>query len=286
MQTVNNWDETALRSALDGCWGLFVNVDSDNPEENWKAGKTPTEFDMIKGILDAAAAAGVHHVVQASLPYASKLTGGKVPIVSFDDKARGAEYLLELASVNGGNKFETGTILNAAWFLENAFDPKYVAAFGGFAKRVDSEGFLTWKTPAMGNNPESVPWLAVADDYGDMVHGVFLDPQRWNGQYLDGVSESAGFADLTSAFQKVTGKKARFIALERGKLDAGGSETKTKEVNGLFDLMQALGGNFFQGRPTEHEPARVLKEAACTATGRRETLMGIENFFRKYAASE
>lgn len=66
----------------------------------------------------------------------------------------------------------------------------------------DSEGYLTWKTPSMGNDPESVPWLAVADDYGDFVHGVFLEPERWNGRYLHGVSESASFAGLTATFQK------------------------------------------------------------------------------------
>lgn len=54
----------------------------------------------------------------------------------------------------------------------------------------------------MGNDPESVPWLAVADDYGDFVHGVFLDPGRWDHQYIHGVSDSSSFADLTAIFQK------------------------------------------------------------------------------------
>ena len=112
------------------------------------------------------------------------------------DKAAISEYLLE------PGRFETASILSAGWFLENAFDPKYTAAFGGFATIPDAEGFLTYRVPAMGNDPESVPWLAVADDYGDFVHGVFLDPERWNRQYIHGVSESASFAELTAKFQK------------------------------------------------------------------------------------
>ena len=96
----------------------------------------------------------------------------------------------------------TATVVNAGWFLENAFDTKYVQSFGGFAKVVDQDGYLTWKTPPMGNDPEMVPWLAVADDYGDIVHGVLLDPETWNGQYIDAVSESMGFADMTSLFEK------------------------------------------------------------------------------------
>lgn len=98
-------------------------------------------------------------------------------------------------------KFKTATVLSAGWFMENAFDPKYNEAFGGFAMVKDSEGFLTWETPAMGNNPESVPFLAVADDYGDFVHGVFLDPERWNRKYLHGVSNSSSFSGMTATFQ-------------------------------------------------------------------------------------
>lgn len=115
------------------------------------------------------------------------------------DKARVSRYMMEAAA---SNKIQTATIVNAGWFLENAFDPKYVESFGGFAKLVDDEGYLTWKTPPMGNDPESVPWLAVADDFGDLVHGVFLEPEIWNNQYIDGVSESVGFSELTRKFQK------------------------------------------------------------------------------------
>lgn len=122
------------------------------------------------------------------------------------DKARISEYILEAAKQQ---KIETGTIVNAGWFLEDAFDPKYVESFGGFAKRVDDEGYLTWKTPRMGNEPESVPWLAAADDYGDLVHGVLLDPEEYNGRFIDGVSESMGFAELTSTFQ--SGKYPRSV---------------------------------------------------------------------------
>lgn len=39
---------------------------------------------MTKGVIDAAVRAGVKHIIHASLPYASQLTGGKVPLISFD----------------------------------------------------------------------------------------------------------------------------------------------------------------------------------------------------------
>ncbi|KAJ3550029.1 hypothetical protein NM208_g204 [Fusarium decemcellulare] len=182
-------------------------------------------------------------------------------------------------------KFETASVVSAGWFLENAFDPKYTAAFGGFATTKDAEGFLTYRVPAMGNDPESVPWLAVADDYGDFVHGVFLDPEKWNRQYIHGVSESASFSELTAKFQKITGKPARYVEIPKGGLTAT-TPSKTTEVNGLFDLMQEIKGNFFNGVPTKPEDARVLKEMASKARRSNEAKaqpMTVEEFFIKYA---
>ncbi|KAI8717005.1 NmrA domain-containing protein [Fusarium sp. LHS14.1] len=273
----DNWNADDLQRAFTGCWGVFINIDSDAP--NFKNRIGPSEFEMGKIIIDAAVKSGVKHAVHASLPAASKLTNGKVPVLAFDDKAAISEYLLE------PGKFETACILSAGWFLENAFDPKYTAAFGGFATIPDAEGYLTYRVPAMGNNPESVPWLAVADDYGDFVHGVFLDPERWNRQYIHGVSESASFAELTAKFQQLTGKPARHVEIPKGGLTAT-TASKTTEVNGLFDLMQEIKGNFFNGIPTKHEDARVLKENASKARrsdGVKAQPTAIDEFFLKYA---
>ena len=41
---------------------------------------------MGKIIIDAAVKPGVKHAVHASLPAASKLTNGKVPVLAFDGK--------------------------------------------------------------------------------------------------------------------------------------------------------------------------------------------------------
>lgn len=80
----------------------------------------------------------------------------------------------------------------------------------------------------------------------------------------------------------MTGKKARFVPVLAGDLTAGNA-TKAKEVNGLFDLMHALNGCFFNGKPTDHGNARILKRKACEATNRKESLMSVAQFFQKYA---
>ncbi|KAJ0305314.1 hypothetical protein Brms1b_010910 [Colletotrichum noveboracense] len=89
---------------------------------------------------------------------------------------------------------------------------------------------------------------------------------------------------MTAKFEEVTGKPARYKEVKTGGLRAA-DEFKTKEVNGLFDLMHAIKGNFFNGVPTEHEDARLLKKAAAEARQSNISLkpMTLEQFFQKYA---
>lgn len=54
--------------------------------KNFKQQIGPSEFEMGRGILDAAAKAGIKHVVHASLPAATKLTDGRVSLTAFDGK--------------------------------------------------------------------------------------------------------------------------------------------------------------------------------------------------------
>ena len=99
--------------------------------------------------------------------------------------------------------FSTVTACNAGWYLENFLVPELGQAFGGFPSVVDAEGFLTWKTPLWGG-PEAVPWISVADDYGDMVHGIFLNPEKWNEKTIHGVSDVASFDKIVKAFEEGT----------------------------------------------------------------------------------
>ncbi|KAJ3550033.1 hypothetical protein NM208_g205 [Fusarium decemcellulare] len=80
----DNWNAEDLQRAFDGCWGVYINIDSDAP--NFKQRIGPPEREMGKTVIDAAVKAGVKHAVHASLPAASKLTDGKVPLLAFDGK--------------------------------------------------------------------------------------------------------------------------------------------------------------------------------------------------------
>lgn len=88
-----------------------------------------------------------------------------------------------------------------AWFLENYLDSAYAGIFGGFPLVKDDEGFLTYRIPIWGGY-EDTPWISVTDDLGDIVHGIFLNPDRWNGRLVQANGDIASFGDIIAKFTK------------------------------------------------------------------------------------
>jgi hypothetical protein len=60
--------------------------------------------------------------------------------------------------------------------------------FGGFPFVEDQNGHRTLRIPHWGGN-EEIPMIAIADDYGDIVHGAFISPAKYNGQLVQGASQ-------------------------------------------------------------------------------------------------
>lgn len=93
------WKAEELETAFQGCWGIFINIDSDAPVrtrslargdslanlgQNFKQRIGLGELEMAKIVIDTAVKSGILHAVHASLPAASKLTNGQVPVLAFD----------------------------------------------------------------------------------------------------------------------------------------------------------------------------------------------------------
>lgn len=85
--------------------------------------------------------------------------------------------------------------------MENHLVEELAPLFGGFPFQADEEGYYTLRVPRWGGN-EHINFIAVGDDYGDLVHGVFLNPEKHNGQLVQGMSESATATQLVEAFEK------------------------------------------------------------------------------------
>lgn len=92
-------------------------------------------------------------------------------------------------------------IVSPGWYLENQLVKDLAPLLGGFPFIPDSGGILTLEVPRWGGN-EEIPFIAVEDDYGDIVHGVFLDPERFNGKLVQAISQSASLEQLVQAFAK------------------------------------------------------------------------------------
>jgi uncharacterized protein YbjT (DUF2867 family) len=270
----DSWKPDELASALQGCWGVFLNTDSDAP--NFKQEIGPPESEMGKTVIDAAIKQGIKHFVFAGLPEASKLTNGAVPILSFDNKAAISEYARQAG-------FQTTVNVNSAWAMEVFFMEAYAKAFGGFATVQDADGYLTLKIPPMGGSLESTPWTSASDDYGDAVHGVFCDPEQWDGQTIWAVSQELSFQEVVDTYNRVTGsQRARYVVPDQEMSAA--NKWKAKEVNGLMGFCNYVQGNFCGGKPVDQSAMRKLKAVSATAKGKsgvESELQTVEGFLRK-----
>ena len=79
--------------------------------------------------------------------------------------------------------------------------PEVAPIFGGFPFIPSDDGTLVFRAPLWGGK-EDVPFIAIADDYGDIVHGVLLEPERWNGKLVQGVSDIASLEHVVRAFER------------------------------------------------------------------------------------
>jgi uncharacterized protein YbjT (DUF2867 family) len=100
IRQADGFSSESMLEAFSGSWGVFVNINSDDkvclfycttlPKERGLIGTQsfkpdgPTEFDMGKTIVDAAAQAGVRHFIFSSGPDCYILTKGKVKMNASD----------------------------------------------------------------------------------------------------------------------------------------------------------------------------------------------------------
>lgn len=81
----DGFDKEEVTAAFQGSWGAFVNINSD--DKIFRNQDGPTEFQLGKIIVDAAAQAGVKHLVFSSGPPCVEMTGGKVNLQAMESCA-------------------------------------------------------------------------------------------------------------------------------------------------------------------------------------------------------
>ncbi|KAF2015371.1 NAD(P)-binding protein [Aaosphaeria arxii CBS 175.79] len=270
----DGWDKESLVAAFKGSWGVFVNTNSDdavfeNPEEK------RTELDLGRIVVDAAVEAGVSVFVYSGMASARETTEGKIPVQAFDEKHAIGEY----AKSTGA--FQSTAIVSPGWYFENFLSPEMAGVFGGFPYTPSDDGTLVFKAPTWGGK-EDIPFIAIANDYGDIVHGVFLDPERWNGKLVQGVSDISSLPDMIEGFEKVTGKKARFEEIPWKDLETYGIRA-LDTVKHMFGFCQESGGRYY-GVVTDSKATAELKKSGAEARGKSGQdveLLTLQKFFKE-----
>lgn len=97
--------------------------------------------------------------------------------------------------------FKSAVNVGTGWYMENHFNPEVAGLLGGLPYTEDEDGYLTLAMPNWGGD-NTIPFVSIGDDYGDIVHGVLLDPETYNGQFVQGFSELATPEELVAAVQK------------------------------------------------------------------------------------
>ncbi|KAH7355479.1 hypothetical protein BKA66DRAFT_575365 [Pyrenochaeta sp. MPI-SDFR-AT-0127] len=260
----DGWDKPSMVAAFKGSWGAFVNTNTDdavfeNPEE------TRTELDLGKLIVDAAVEAGVEVFVYSGFNSAKEISKGKVENRAFDEKHAIGEY----AKTTGA--FRAVIIASPGWPL-----------FGGFPIIPSDDGTFVFRVPRWGGK-ENVPFIAIGEDYGDIVHGIFLEPERWNGKLVQGVSDIESFDQVMAAFESATGKKARFEEVPKWQdLEIYGIRA-LEAIKLMFGFCQESGGRYY-GDETEASTAAELKKKATEASGKTgddTKLFTLKSFFKR-----
>ncbi|GFF22618.1 hypothetical protein IFM61606_08567 [Aspergillus udagawae] len=271
----DGFSSESMLKAFSGSWGVFVNINSD--DQAFKP-DGPTEFDMGKIIVDAAARAGVRHFIFSSGPDCETLTKGKVKMNAADMKYKIEKYARSIG------QFETVSFICAAWFFENFLSNDIAAVFGGFPHMPDGEGYLTFVAPKWGGD-EDVPFISMTDDFGDIVQGMFLDPAQWNGRVVHGCSDICSFEDLVSTFERLSGRRSRFQPLSSWEAFNTHGIPALDDTKAMFGFTQNNQGRYFGPEPSETETASKLKQTTAAALGRpkeEQKLTSVEEWFRKH----
>jgi hypothetical protein len=96
-------------------------------------------------------------------------------------------------------RFETLTPIMPGWFMENFHSPEMKELLCGFPCKTDDDGYLICRAPLWGGR-EDVPWISITDDFGDLVHGVFVNPLRWNYRPIQSVADPMSFGEMVRIF--------------------------------------------------------------------------------------
>ena len=175
-------DLPSVVAAFTGAYGIY-NV--QNPEK----GGTGAEIRQGGNVAEAAAEAGIRHVVHGSAGVSSHRTG----VGYWDSKQVVAQRFRDLGLPL--------TVLRPMAFMELMTDKGYYPQVS------------TWHLmPKLMGPDTQIGWLCL-DDLGAIAARVFADPGRWSGQELGLLSDLRSIEELRALWTERTGRRPRRVPM-------------------------------------------------------------------------
>lgn len=177
-----------LPAAFAGAYGAFVVTNFWDPSSMGK------EYEQGIVLVDAAKAAGVVHFQYSALANVEAESKGKYNVPHFTHKGKVAEY----ARTKG---FTYTSFPGAAFYFQNFlafFPPK---------KEGDTYVYTLPET-------SSISAFDV-NDIGGVAAASFLQPKRWNGDYIPSTGDHLSPAEYVKQIGEVTGKKVKLNLVPR-----------------------------------------------------------------------
>ncbi|RLL97457.1 hypothetical protein CFD26_102797 [Aspergillus turcosus] len=272
----NGFDRGQMEKAFSGSWGVFINTNSD--DEALKSLDGPSDYDLGVAVLDSAEAVGVPHVVYSSGPSISKATKGRVHLEGFETKYHVEQY-------GRTKKFATFTPILPASFMECFLYEPFVEAFGGFPWHPNAKtGELIFTTPPYGGKGD-MPWVSVEEDFGDIIHGIFLAPEEHDRKLIQVTSQQITMPDLAASYTRATGTRCEYREMPSWQsIPLNGTRCRD-ETRLIFYFVMKCGGRWFAEHESDMRTSIVLKEKALQARGEKGGLTTFEKWFKKAQAA-
>ena len=199
--------ESDLRSGLTGAWGAFINVDG------FATGEAMETFWTMR-CYELAIECGVRFYVHGNIDFYYKLSGYKPAhrCGHGDGKGRMGEWIL---AQNASNK-SLGVGMRAALFTTGPYMDMALSALTPVSPQIERDGdtgeeVVTWRLPLTADGAVAHTSL---DDCAYYARWLFDHHEEADGMNLAVGIGHIHYDDVAKAFEKVTGRKARFVEVD------------------------------------------------------------------------
>jgi uncharacterized protein YbjT (DUF2867 family) len=206
-----NHPET-LKSAFEGVHGVFLVT-------NWAEAGTD-ELKQATAAVRAAKDAGVGHFIWSTLPDVKAISGGKLHVPHFTDKAKVDRIVKEAG-------FEHHTFVIAPFYYQNLL--------GTVAPQKQADGSSGWALPL---NPDArCIHMGDITELGNIVAGAFARPgEAGNGEYLPLVGDFLSFREIVDTLNR-QGHKLSFKQVPKEAF--AGLFPGAAEIGAMFSYFEA-----------------------------------------------